>query len=141
MTWTYDGDPADPDRRDEVRWLVGDTDPEDELVTDEEVELALTRWPPPDDKPPWLAGAMVADSIAAKYARKADRSIGSLSISAKQQRDHYRELAADLRMLYQTNGLGQPGTLGAVTPAAPILGGGGPTYLGGSPYMNPEGNR
>lgn len=135
MTWTYDGDP-NGDRKDQVRLLVGDTDTEDQLVQDEEIEFVLTQYVPVDGKPAWLAGAHTADMIAARFARKADRSVGPLSISAKQQRDHYRELAADLRMLHATNGLGNPGTLGAVKPASPILSGGGKTYLGGSTYLN-----
>ena len=138
MTWTYDGDPTQ-DRTAEVRFLVGDTDQTDPLVQDEEIEFVLTQYVPVEGSPAWLAAAHVADGIAAKFARKADRSLGSLSISASQQRDHYRELAADLRMLWATGGRGNSSGLAGVVPAAPILGGGGPTYLGTSRYVDPEG--
>lgn len=138
MVWTYDAD-ISGDRKDEVRWLVGDTTAADPLVQDEEIEYVLTQYPPVAGRPAWLAGAHVADAIAARFARKADRSIGTLSISAKQQRDHYRELAADLRALWATNGQGNATAFAGVVVAAPVLSGGGRTYLGDTTYMNPEG--
>ena len=36
MTWTYSGDPA-TNARDSIRFLVGDTDTNDQLVSDEEI--------------------------------------------------------------------------------------------------------
>lgn len=136
--WTYDGDPMG-DRKDEVRFLVGDTDTTEQLVTDEEVNFVLSQYPPVTGKPAWLASAHVADGIAARFARRADRSVGPLSISAKQQRDHYVELAASLRVLYATNGLSSVAGMGAVKAASPRLGGGGPTRLDGGTYLHPEG--
>ena len=79
MTWTYDGDPTQ-DRTAEVRFLVGDTDQTDPLVQDEEIEFVLTQYVPVEGSPAWLAAAHVADGIAAKFARKADRSLGSLDL-------------------------------------------------------------
>jgi hypothetical protein len=137
MSWSYDGDPTG-DRKDEVRFMVGDTDATEELVSDEEITFVLGQYPPDTDKPAWLASAHVADSIAAKFARRADRSIGPLSLSAKQQRDHYVELAASLRALHATNGHTTSG-MGGIRPAAPRLGGGGTTYLGGTTYINRDG--
>lgn len=138
MTWTYSGDP-DVDRKDEVRWMVGDTTDTDPLVQDEEINFVLAQYPPANGKPAWLAAARTADSIAAKFARKANRSIGNLSIQAKQQRDHYRELASDLRALEASNGK-QVGGMAGITPAAPILSGGGRTYLGPTAYDSPHSN-
>lgn len=132
--WSYDGDPTG-DRTDEVRFMVGDTDPAEELVQNEEIDFVLTQYPPVEGRPPWLAAAHVADAIAAKFARRADRSIGTLSIQAKQQRDHYVELAASLRVQHATNGRGRQ----SVILAGPRLGGGGPTYLGGNTYINRDG--
>ena len=42
MTWTYTGDPNVSDR-DKIRFLIGDTDTNDQLVNDEEIEWALTE--------------------------------------------------------------------------------------------------
>lgn len=130
MTWTYDGDPTG-DRKDEVRLMVGDTDQTDPLVQDEEIAYYLTQFPPADTKPAWLAAAHVCDAIVGKFARKMDRSLGgALQQTASQQYDHYRQLAADLRALWATNGTSSQSTLGSVRPASPVLGGGGPSYLG-----------
>lgn len=138
MAWSYDGDPTG-DRKNEVRFMVGDTDPSEGLVQDEEIEFVLVQYPPATDRPAWLAAAHVADAIAAKMARRADRSVGPLSISAKQQRDHYVELAASLRVLYATNGTSSQVGMGSVRAAIPRLGGGGPVRLDGGTYLHPEG--
>ena len=52
MTWNYSGDPS-LSSRDAVRFLIGDTDPNDPLVTDEEIAYALGRFTEPE-----LAGAI-----------------------------------------------------------------------------------
>jgi hypothetical protein len=72
----------------------------------------------------------VAEAIAAEFNRKADRSVGPLSIQAKQQHDHYIQLADRLRFYAINGGILVPGTGGAI-PVVPILGGGGGTYLQG----------
>lgn len=126
MSWTYDGDP-DGDRKDEVRFMVGDTDPGAPLTQDEEIAYLLTLHEPVVGKPAWLAAAAVCDAIAGKFGRAVQQSIGSLSRSAQQQYEHYRDLAAHFRMLHATNGKGTTAT----KVAYPVLGGGGPTYLGG----------
>lgn len=134
MTWTY----IDPTtgRKDEVRAMIGDTVTADPLLQDEEIENFLTRFPPVIDKPPWLAAAASCDAIAGRYARKVQQTIGSLSRAAQQAYEHYRQMAADFRILYSTNGKGNQ----SVIAAAPVLGGGGRTYLGGTHYTNPEGS-
>ena len=138
--WSYDGDPTG-DRKDEVRLMVGDTNEADPLVTDEEINYILDQYPPADGKAAWMAAAAVCDTIAGQFGRKADRSVGPLSISASQQWEHYKDLANNFRVLAATNGKGLvQGSMASVIPAAPVLGGGGKTYLGSSTYMNPEGN-
>jgi hypothetical protein len=142
MTWTYTQAP-ETEVRDEVRLLVGDTDDLEPLVQDEEIAYSLVLWPKPSGKPAYLAGAHIADAIAAQFARRADRSVGELSISAKQQRDHYVELADNLRQMFLTNGLGTDAasaqSFAAVPAGVPVLGGGGPTYLGGPTTLNQGG--
>ena len=91
MTWTYDGDPS-ANERDEVRWLVGDTDTTDQLVTDEEIAYALAKCATPT-----LAAAAVCDAISAKFSREADRRVGDVSLSASQKAKAYKTLADDLR--------------------------------------------
>ena len=88
--WTYSGDPA-ASARDLVRHLVGDTDTTDQQVTDEEIAWAVGAY-----ATTYLAASATARAIAARYARKADKSVGDLSLSYSQLQRHYAELAADL---------------------------------------------
>ena len=141
MTWTYDAevltDDTDEDyRMTEVRFLVGDTDETIPLVQDEEIGMVLNQYPPTDDKPAWLAAAHVCDAIAGKFARKMQQTLGPLSASNQQQYEHYLQLAQQMRVLHATNGKGVVSGMSGVVAAAPVLGGGGRTYLGGTPYSN-----
>ncbi len=89
--WTYTGLPA-TSTRDEVRFLVGDTDHGSQLVTDEEITYALAA-----EGNTHTAAALVAKSIAAKFAPLIDRAIGDLKISFSQRQKHFKELADELQ--------------------------------------------
>lgn len=124
MPWTYSGDPASS-AKDEVRFLVGDTNTADQLVQDEEINYVLLAHADAGSASiNYRAAAEIAEAIAAKFARKADKAVGPLSIQAKQQHDHYVQLAGRLRKLAFTGG-----SIAAF--GTPVLGGGGQTYLGG----------
>jgi hypothetical protein len=87
MTWTYlNGDPATSDRN-KVRFLVGDTDEDDQLLQDEEIDWLLTTQSDPDQ-----AAVLAAEAIAAKFAREADTTNEGLSISKSQRSKSYRDL-------------------------------------------------
>jgi len=87
MTWTYSGDPSDS-TRDAVRFLVGDTDTTDQLITDEEIDYIVTTHGTLN-----RSSSEAARSIAAKFARLMNRSIGGLSADFSQKYTHYMELA------------------------------------------------
>lgn len=129
MAWSYSGDPADSDK-DQIRFLVGDTNIDDQLVTDEEIAFNLALFPSTVGKPNYRAAAETAEAIASEFARKADKSVGPLSIQAKQQRDHYIEMANRYRFYAINGGVLVPGSGGAI-PITPRLGGGGDTHLQG----------
>lgn len=139
MAWTY-GDPAE-ERKDEVRFLVGDTDTTVKMVQDEEIEMILGQYPPATGRPAWLAAAATCDAIAGKFGRKMQQGLGPLSASNQQQFEHYVQLAQQMRVLYATNGLGSGQGMGmsGVRAASPVLGGGGRTYLGPQSYTQGEG--
>lgn len=123
MTWSY----ADPSNaKDEVRWLVGDTDTNDQQISDEEIAYVLTVHVKVTGVVNYIAAAVVADAIASKYARKRQRQLGSLSASDQQMFDHYVQKAEELRLMAATGGRGLRGGI----PGKPVLGGGGRTYLG-----------
>jgi hypothetical protein len=129
MAWSYGADPAGS-VIDEVHFLVGDTDSTDPLLQDEEVSMLLTRYPKPDGKPAYLAGAAAAEAIAAKFARKMNSTVGPLSQQAEQQYLHYLQMADKLRAAWATNGRGSGTQTLRITPGIPVLGGGGDTVLG-----------
>lgn len=103
MTWTY-GNSPNTNNTDAVRFLAGDVDTADQLVTNEEITYVLAQAPNN-----YLAAALVCDAIAAKYSRQADRIIGDLSLKSSQQSDQYAARAAQLR---------SQGSLGAALPYA-----------------------
>jgi hypothetical protein len=123
VTWTYSGDPSS-NAKDEVRFLVGDTDSTVQEVSDEEIAYIITMHGDPGaNYGNYAAAAVLAQAIASKYAKKADKSVGGLSIQYKQKFDNYMALAQTLREFARTGPTGA-----AVGP--PVLGGGGVTYLG-----------
>lgn len=91
MAWTYSGDPSASDR-DHVRFLIGDVDSSEQLLTDEEIAFALTEEPAPR-----LAAASCCDAIVAKWSRQVDTGMLSLNVNASQRIQNYRTLAAKLR--------------------------------------------
>lgn len=103
MAWTYSGDPAASDL-DMVRFLIGDTDTADQQLFDAEINALLASNS--------VIGAAVqcCQTIAAKYARKADKSIDDLRLSYSQISKSYYELAKSLRS--------SPQAIAAVAPYA-----------------------
>jgi hypothetical protein len=97
MTWTYNGDPASS-ALSAIRFLVGDTDTNDQLVTDEEIAWLNTE---AGDTPTSLtalykASAAAARAIAAKFSRLADQSVGDLKVSMSQKAVGYATLGQSL---------------------------------------------
>jgi hypothetical protein len=112
MAWTYDGTPntTTPEgRRDFVRLNVGDTDTNDQLVTDEAIAAALLQVR--DDV--YLASAIIARALAAKFARQQDISMGegALAITDSKISDAYFRLAERMEKQarkYSQNSIGVP---------------------------------
>ena len=96
--WTYDPevlgvDTAD-ERRNSVRFLVGDTDTNDQQVQDEEIVFALGQ----TAQNIYFAGAMIAEGVRAKYARFATSEVDrTLRVRYSDLQEHYRALSQDLR--------------------------------------------
>lgn len=96
-TWIYTGNPAAANK-DWVRWRVGDVRADDQLVSDEEINAALTD----ANSNKNLAAAMVCERIAADFSREADFTIndgsGASRTNALSQRAaSYLKLATTLR--------------------------------------------
>ena len=90
MTWTYSGNPANSSS-DAVRFLIGDTDTTDQLISNEEIAYLVTvhgniR----------RVASESARAIAAKFARLMSRSIGGLQADFSAKYRQYLELADNL---------------------------------------------
>jgi hypothetical protein len=91
--WTYT--PNFTLARDRIRVLVGDTDPADPLVQDEEIALYTTggTFAQSSDA---AAAVEVCRAIVAKLARRVTMSAGVSSVNLGEQVAHYRDLLTDL---------------------------------------------
>jgi len=96
MSWTCSADPSSSSK-DAVRWLVGDTNPDSQLVQDEEINWNLSQY----SGEIYRAASDTALNIAAFYAGEAQstsKSVGGLSISKSfgDKAQRYRELSKSL---------------------------------------------
>ena len=96
MTWTYSGDPSDS-TRDAVRFMVGDTDVNDQLLSDEEIDYLVVEHGTIN-----RISSEAARGIAAKFARLMTRSIGGLSADFSAKYRQYLELADNLMAREET---------------------------------------
>ena len=119
MTWSYSGDPSSS-AMDEVRFLIGDTDASSQMMSNEEIAYLVTVSPDGGTRySNYPAAISACRSLAAKYAKQIDKTVGSLSISYSQKHTQYLSLAAELQKANTTN----------IVPGVPLLGGGGEKYL------------
>jgi len=79
--------------KDKVRFYIGDTDTNDQLLQDEEINFLLT-----ETSNILLAASHAAKALAAKFSRQADKTVGDLRISLSQKAQTYMALAADLEI-------------------------------------------
>ena len=88
---TYSGAPNGTNA-DTVRFYCGDTDNTNLLLTDAEVTWSLVEKPNAR-----LAAALCCDALGAKYARKADTTVGEISVSNGNRAQEFRDMASRLR--------------------------------------------
>jgi hypothetical protein len=96
--WTYNaaglGTSTASERLNTVRFLVGDTDTNDQLVQDEEVTFALSQ----SGDNPYYAASFVAGTLAAKFSRKVTTKLdGALSAEYSDLAKQYRLLSVQLK--------------------------------------------
>ncbi len=122
MSWSYSGNPASSPL-DEVRFLIGDTNPDSQQLSDEEINYNITivSGPSPPATGNFLAAAYSAGMIAATYARSVDKSVGDLSISYGNRYKQFQTLS---------NSLKQRATFAGV-----------PVYVGGISIADKETNK
>ena len=92
MSWSYSGDPGASDL-DEVRFLIGDTDTDDQQLSDEEINYLLTSTGSVQ-----AAALEAARSLWAKYSRMVDQKTGDIDIKYSQRKDAYAALIRQLQL-------------------------------------------
>lgn len=90
MTWSYDD--SLPTDRDKVRFRIGDTDSEEELLSNETLDALLAI-----RNDVVLASIDAVQAILAKFAREIDRQALGLGGPRSQKTTHYENLLKVLR--------------------------------------------
>jgi len=90
VTWTYT-DPSSSDR-DAIRFLIGDTDVNDQQLSNEELDFCLSEGGSVKG-----AAREACEALIAKYTRLVNQSTGSINISYGDRLAHYQQLLVTLR--------------------------------------------
>jgi hypothetical protein len=112
MTFSYSGDPQ-TSQKDGIRYLVGDTDSTEPLVSDEEIEFMLNTWYPLYGTLEYV-GAEVLDALAAKYAREANYSADGVSVSLASLQQQLTNQAMKLREMHNRQFVGAEPDVGGM---------------------------
>ena len=90
--WSYSADPSSSDK-DQVRFLIGDIDTNEQLLADEEINFLVGR-----HDTIWGACAEACESIAAQYSKRADVGLGGgMDSDLSQKAEQYRKRADEFR--------------------------------------------
>ena len=104
MTWTYSGDPTDS-VRDELRFILQDTDEAFQLLLDEELDYLLAAWMPRYDSVIYVA-AIAAATIARKFTGIVNVSADGVSVDTSSLAQRFTDQAKALRAEYKASRIG-----------------------------------
>jgi hypothetical protein len=91
MAFTYSGNPKSS-ARDEIRFQLGDIDPEDPLLQDEELDYCMAG-----ASTKYGILALAAEAIANRMAKEADVKVGPLNLQLTQRAQTWAEKAEGYR--------------------------------------------
>lgn len=91
MAWSYDTSLTTT--RDRVRFLIGDTDTNDQQLSNEEISFVLSD----NSDKVYAAAVECVRALRAKFARLVDRSVGDLKNSYSQRQKAYEDLETALQ--------------------------------------------
>lgn len=94
MSMTYSGDPANS-KKDNVRFVLGDTDTSFALLTDEEINFALMQ----KEDNVMAAAIICCLAIVASLSKQCQYKVGPEYVYANQRRDQYKALYEDLQTM------------------------------------------
>lgn len=100
MGWTYSGDPS-LSNKDAVRFLIGDTQSDSPLSTDEEIEWSLSI----NNNNIYRSAGDIAEGIAAYFATQAETTvIGPIREENGRRAELYSKKAVELKRKAQEKG-------------------------------------
>ena len=102
MTWSYSGDPANSEL-DKYRFIIGDTDENDKLLLDAEINYILNTFNEHN-----LRLYHLYQRIADKFARDIKRSLGPQSEDPTSRKQYYADKAAYYKQLCSASGISVP---------------------------------
>lgn len=85
MAWTYNPENLETSSKDEIRFIVGDTDPDYAYLQDEEIQFLLK-----DASSVKSAAVKALHRIIAKVAKEVDYRIGPESVSASDRLKNFK---------------------------------------------------
>lgn len=118
MGWNYSGPSASD--KDAVRFLIGDTDVDDQLLSDEEITYLVDTWLPVHGTI-FYVSSIACETIAARMAREISYSADGVSVSLSELQSKFELSAETLRQQHKE-----------------LLVGGAPDVGGISAYGEPE---
>lgn len=102
MAWTYSGDPSSSEV-DEYRFLLGDTDPEEPILQDGEIQYIVDTYTNHNTRLFHLY-----DAAANYFARQIERKVGPIEEKPQERMRHFRYKANYYRDLVKGVGLSLP---------------------------------
>jgi hypothetical protein len=99
MAFTYEAN-LSLDKKDQVRFLVGDTDSDEFFLHDDEINWLIAQWGSKGSA--YYCAAMAAESIAAKFAREVTTNSDSQTVNTSELQEKYLNLAARLLRQHET---------------------------------------
>lgn len=92
MSWSYSGDP-ESSPKDYVRFLIGDTESCEPLLSDQEIQTFLSLY----NNGVIMSAMRCCETIAAKFSRRVSEAVGQVRMEFQQAAKAYRDMALDLR--------------------------------------------
>lgn len=102
MAWTYSGDPSTTDV-DEYRFHIGDTDAEEPILQDGEIQYIVAN-----HKNHNTRLYLLFDAAALYFARQIERKVGPIEEKPLERQRHYEAKAAYYRKLVTGLGFSRP---------------------------------
>ena len=139
MAFTYSNDPASS-TRDAIRFYCQDTNVDDPLLQDEEIDFLSAQWAHVTDHPMYLA-AVACEAIAARFAREISYSADGISVGASELQNKYNQLATDLREQHKASVIGDGPDISGILVGAELDDTIKPLVWGKGMHDNPEAGR